>query len=313
MPFHVSVLPSPKSHLGEGPHWDECKQSLYYSDITGAAILRYDFNENKIYSATVDGESLVSFIIPVANATKTCEFDEYALGLSRRVGVVHWDGITSRAVIGPIAFEVEDDGSDNRFNDAKADPVGRFYGGTMRSEKSGPILEVASGKLYKYIKGDGVYPLLENIYISNGLAWNEEKNKFYYIDSGKFNVREYDWDRSTGDISNERVVIDLSDNGKNPGYIPDGMTIDVEGNLYVACFGGSKVIKIDPIKGKILLEIPIPAPQVTSVAFGGPDLDILFVTTANLPELGKTTEFSGRLFQVTGLKTKGFPGVRVRA
>lgn len=122
----------------------------------------------------------------------------------RRVGIVHWDGISSRAVIGPIAFEVdehEDDKTENRFNDAKADPVGRFYGGTMRSEKCGPILEVASGKLYKYIKGDGVYPLLHDIYISNGMAWNEETNKFYYIDSGKFNIREYDWDRKTGDIS----------------------------------------------------------------------------------------------------------------
>lgn len=83
MTFHVEVLPSPKSILGEGPHWDECKQSLYYNDIQGAAILRYDFNENKIYSATIDDEPLVAFIIPVANATKTCEFDEYALGLNR--------------------------------------------------------------------------------------------------------------------------------------------------------------------------------------------------------------------------------------
>lgn len=83
MPVKVEVLPSPKSQLGESPHWDEHTQSLYYSDIQGAAILRYDFNENKIYSATIDGETSVGFIIPVANATKTCEFDEYALGLSR--------------------------------------------------------------------------------------------------------------------------------------------------------------------------------------------------------------------------------------
>lgn len=202
MPFKVEVLPSPKSIIGEGPHWDEHTQSLYYNDIQGATILRYDYDENKVYSATVDGESSIGFIIPVANITKTSDYDEYALGLGRRVGIVHWDGKSSRAAIGPIAFEVEDehDKVNNRFNDAKADPVGRFYGGTMRSERCGDIFEVASGSLYKYNKGDGVYDLLNNIYVSNGLAWNEDQKKFYYIDSCKFDVKEYDWDQATGDI-----------------------------------------------------------------------------------------------------------------
>lgn len=116
----------------------------------------------------------------------------------------------------------------------------------MRLEAKGDLFDVASGTFYKYIKGDGIYGLLDNIYISNGMAWNETTNKFYYIDSCRFDVREYDWDRSTGDISNERVAISFKVNGKNPKFIPDGMTIDTEGFLYVACYGGSKVLKIDP-------------------------------------------------------------------
>ncbi|XP_055326181.1 regucalcin-like [Sitodiplosis mosellana] len=323
MSFKVEAVPSPKSILGEGPHWDEQLQSLFYNDIYGteASILRYDFKENKTYSAKIDGEKIVGFIIPVANTTKTCELDEYAVGICRRVGIVHWDGKSPKALLGPIAFEVEDDKPENRFNDAKADPVGRFYGGTMRQESKGDLFDVAAGTFYKYIKGDGVYELLHGIYVSNGMAWNESTNKFYYIDSCKFNVREYDWDPSTGDISNERIAIDFKVNGKNPPFIPDGMTIDTDGNLYVATYGGSKVLKVDPKKGKIVLEIPIPARQVTSVCFGGPNLDILYVTSASAPAnaaaIGlhpddKQSELDGRLFKVTGLGVKGFPGVRVR-
>lgn len=123
MPFKVELVPSPKSVLGEGPHWDEAKQSLFYNDIYGkeASILRYDFNENKVYSATIDREPVVSFIIPHVNT-----LDEYAIGIGLRVGVVHWDGKSSKATLGRIAFELDED-KNNRINDAKADPFGRLY------------------------------------------------------------------------------------------------------------------------------------------------------------------------------------------
>lgn len=124
MTFKVEIVPSPKSELGEGPHWDDKTQSLYYVDIygKGESILRYDYKENKVYSAKVDGEEVVSFIIPVANT-----IDQYAVGIRKRVGIVEWDGVSPKAKLGPIAFEVDED-DNNRFNDAKADPMGRFYG-----------------------------------------------------------------------------------------------------------------------------------------------------------------------------------------
>ncbi|XP_031628871.1 regucalcin-like [Contarinia nasturtii] len=309
MSFKVEKVPSTRTIVGTRAHWDELTQSLYYNDVEGT-IFRYDYKENKVYSATVDGEKVVGFIIPVANATKTSAKDEYALGLGRRVGIVHWDGVSNRALLGPIAFEVEGDKQNNRFNAAKACPLGRFYGGTMRSEKCGDIFQVAAGSLYKYIKGDGVYELTDGVFVSNGLAWDETTNKMYYIDTGKFDVKEYDWDRKTGDISNERVVIDFSDNGKNAGFLPDGLTIDTEGNLYITNFGGSNVVKVEPKTGKILMEIPIPAKQVSSITFGGPNLDILYVTTASSGD--SDNELAGYLFKITGLGTKGFPGVRVR-
>lgn len=197
MGYKVEVVKtSPKSELGEGPHWDEMSQSLFYNDIYGteASILRYDFNENKVYSAKIDGEPIVSFIIPVANT-----IDQYAVGIGRRVGIVQWDGKSTKAKLGPIAFEVDEEKT-NRFNDAKADPVGRFYGGTMRLEELGDLFESAKGTFYKYTKGEGVKDLLHNIHVSNGLAWNEKTAKFYYIDSCKLNVMEFDYNQKDGDI-----------------------------------------------------------------------------------------------------------------
>lgn len=107
--------------------------------------------------------------------------------------------------------------------------------------------------------------------------------------------------------ANERVVIDFTIDGKRPDFVPDGMTIDSNGDLYVATFGASKVFKINPATGAIELEIKIPAEQVTSAAFGGPNLDILYVTTAGKEFKSKQPPPAGRLFKVTGLGVKGLP------
>ena len=107
--------------------------------------------------------------------------------------------------------------------------------------------------------------------------------------------------------ANERVVIDFTINGNRPNFVPDGMTIDAEGSLYVATFGASTVFKINPATGAIDLEIKIPAEQVTSVAFGGPNLDILYVTTAAKEFKSPQPPPAGKLFQVTGLGVKGLP------
>lgn len=198
MPFNVEVVSStPKSNIGTRPHWDEATQSLFYTDIYGtdASILRYDTKENKVYAATVDQEPVVSFIIPVANAT-----DKYAIGIGHRVGIIRWDGKSSKACLESIAFEVEHGRNDTRFNDAKADPTGRFYGGTMRLEALGSLFEIASGTFYRYTHDEGATELLHNIFISNGMTWDQENKKFYYIDSGIMDVKEFDYDPKSGNI-----------------------------------------------------------------------------------------------------------------
>ena len=143
--------------------------------------------------------------------------------------------------------------------------------------------------------------------VSNGLVWNKANNKFYYIDSPTQQIAEYDYDDTSGEISNRRVTY-LKDHGLDAS--PDGMTIDEDDNLWVALYGGGSVIKVNPTTGNLLGRFPIPAESVTSVMWGDPDLDILFITTSRI---GLTEEQimkqpgAGSVFALTNLGTKGVP------
>ncbi|XP_019534284.2 regucalcin [Aedes albopictus] len=300
--YKVEQLPSPLNVLGEGPHWSIEKQSLYYNDIYGGTIHRYDYAENKTFTAKIDGYPVISFIIPVKDS-KT----EFIIGTDKKITLIEWDGISEQAKFLKTIGEVEFDLPDNRFNDAKTDSKGRFYAGTMRLEAKGDIFEARLGTFYRYdAKQNKFIVLKENIGVSNGLCWNESGNLLYYIDSCDLDVKEFHVDEN-GDISNERKVVDFTVNEDRPPFVPDGMTIDTKGFLYVATFGGSSVYKINPKNGKIELEIKLPCEQVTSAAFGGPNLDILFVTTAAKEFKSPQPPPAGALFKVTGLNAKGTP------
>lgn len=192
------VKSTPKSVLGEGPHWDAETQSLYYIDIYGTeySILRYSPAENKTYGATIDGEPVVSFIIPVAGTA-----DEFAVGIGRRVGIVQWDGKSPKGQLVRVALEVEDTAEfkHNRFNDAKTDPSGRLYAGTMRIEDC-DLFTHSHGAFYKFAANEPLVKLRDPVRISNGLTWNEKTNKFYFVDSCDLDVKEFDYDPATGNI-----------------------------------------------------------------------------------------------------------------
>lgn len=128
--YKVEVVEaSPMSVLGEGPHWDIDRQSLYYIDIYGTnqSVSRYDYNEDKTYNAKIPGYPLVSFIIPVDKTN-----DQFLVGVGKKLLIIQWDGKSSEAKAVNVVGEVESDMPENRFNDGKCDPFGRFYGGTMR-------------------------------------------------------------------------------------------------------------------------------------------------------------------------------------
>uniref|UniRef100_A0A182F1R5 Regucalcin n=1 Tax=Anopheles albimanus TaxID=7167 RepID=A0A182F1R5_ANOAL len=298
--YQVETIP-PFTELGEGPHWDIARQSLYYVSLSNGRIYRWDYIEQKVYAATIDGVDEASFIIPV-KGQREC----FVVGDFNRVVVIRWDGVSGKSVVVREVVATDPQLDHNRLNDGKVDPWGRLYFGTLLKEERGNPFEKATGVLYRYCaRTKQLVEQDRDIYISNGLAWNRQTNKFYFADSGANEIKQYDIDLD-GNLINGQLWYDFKVKGKSPGYFCDGMTIDAEGNLYVAMFGGSKVVKISPEK-KIIQEIKIPAPQVTSVAFGGPHLDELFVTTAGKLFKDPQKDPAGALFRVTALGAKGLP------
>jgi len=136
--------------------------------------------------------------------------------------------------------------------------------------------------------------------VSNGLAWNRTGDKFFLVDSPKNKIMSYSFSKETTRLEDEKVVIDLSD---MDGF-PDGMTIDEHDRLWVALWGGSKVICVDPDKGEIIESIHLPVSNVTCCTFGGDDLETLFITTAKEEE--KYEEAAGSLFSCR-VGVKGVP------
>lgn len=300
MSYQVEALPNSYGLLGEGPHWDIETQSLYFVDIENGQVLRYDYAQNRTYRCQIENEKLASFIIPIEGAS-----NKFVVGIGRRIAIISWDGISETCKVERDVTIVEQGDSkceNNRINDGKCDPRGRLFAGTMNIDLG---LNIRTGHFYKFNENGKHQHLIDNIGISNGLAWNEKTNKFYYIDSFDLKIKEFDYDFNTGCFKNPREVFSVeSYQTKDKRVFPDGMTIDSEGYLYLALFGGSSVLKLDPKDGKILLDIKIPCELITSAAFGGPNLDILYVTTSALFDKPNP---AGTTYKVTGLGAKGLP------
>jgi len=167
---------------------------------------------------------------------------------------------------------LENEPANNRFNDGKCDPRGRFLAGTMDMGETGP-----NGSLYSF-NGQSVTKLFGNVTISNGLTWSPDYKTLYYIDTPSHEVKAFDYDMETGAIDNMRVVVQLSD---SLGH-PDGMTSDTQGNLWIAMWGGAQVTKWNPSTGQLLEQIPVPAKNVSSCVFGGENRNELFITSARV-------------------------------
>lgn len=190
-------MSSPQSLCGEGPHWDVETQSLYYIDIYGpnATLLRYDFEENRTYAATVDGEPLMTFILPVNGTT-----DQFLVGTKSAAKIIRWDGKSLKGQLVRTLFEIEVNITTNRFNDAKSDPVGRFFGGTQRMTECDRSNNLPNASFYRYDRETGVKLIRNNVAISNGLTWVIQTNKFYYIDSCRHDILGYDYNIDTGEL-----------------------------------------------------------------------------------------------------------------
>jgi sugar lactone lactonase YvrE len=189
---------------------------------------------------------------------------------------------------------LEADDESTRFNDAKADPKGRLWAGTMKSDG-----EPGGGSLYR-IGGDYSYErVLSPVDISNGIVWSCD-NKMYYTDSISGEIQKFDYDSETGDITNAGVEYKFED------ATPDGMAIDSENNLWIALWGEGKVVCVDTKLHRITDTISVDAKLTSAVAFGGENLTTLYITTSRLglseADIEKDT-LAGGLFRFeTGVK-----------
>ncbi|NIP85361.1 MAG: SMP-30/gluconolactonase/LRE family protein [Planctomycetales bacterium] len=248
------------AELGEGALWDVARQKLWWVDIEPGQLHCFD---------------------PATGSDQTYQINQRVgtvvvrerggLVLAVEQGFAAYDLDTQKLT---VIHDPETHLPGNRFNDGKCDPAGRFWAGTMdMSSQRRP-----SGALYRLDTDGTVTRQVDNVRVSNGIVWTSDARTMYYIDSHTRRIDAFDYDNDSGRISNRRPVVEVPpDRGK-----PDGMAIDAEDNLWVAHWGGWCVSAYDPQTGQTLAQIEVPAKQVTSCAFGGAELDQLFITTARI-------------------------------
>ncbi|CAH0587183.1 unnamed protein product [Chrysodeixis includens] len=297
----VEALEISEARLGEAPHWHSEEGALYLLDIESATLIKYEKETRKYVTAKL--EEKPHFFLPIEGKK-----NHFLVTQGRRVVEIEWAADGNPPKILRTITEVDHEYLKNELNDGKADPLGRLFTGSISEEHTPGSKK--TGALYRIDPDGTTTKLASEIYVSNGLCWDLKAKAFYHIDSVSRAIQRFDYDVDTGNISNPRVVFSLADN-ELKGF-PDGMTIDTDGNLWVAVWAGSNVLKIDPRQSLLLETIPIPAPQVTSLTFGGPNLDILYVTTARVDFEGIPDPPSGSTFAITGLNVRGHPNLKVR-
>ncbi len=275
--------------LGEGSIWDQETGRLYWVGTEDRRVMWLDPSSGGVSELDVDG--MPGTLVPYRDGT---------VGVATERGFELLDTETGKL---SLLVEVEADRPDRRMNDGKCDPYGRFLAGTtqsVRPKKPGPLYRLESeGDSLRAVK------VLDDLLIPNGLVW-PEPDRMWYIDTPTRRIDLYEYP-ATGPVGPLIRSIDVS----NLSGEPDGMTIDADGNLWVAFWGGSAVRCLAP-DGTVLETVILPVPQVASAAFGDGDLGTLYVTTAARgmasPEPGDGPDLNGAVFRCRGLAT-GCPSV----
>jgi sugar lactone lactonase YvrE len=269
-PFNV--FDSRECRLGEGPHYDEHHDRVYWVDILGSLILWRAFDGSDSGSIQVPGH--VGAAVPRTNGGLAACLPEGIMDAGTGEWLTRYQGPMEGL----------------RSNDAKADPRGRLWHGTMAYDEG-----EGRGSLFRLDPGSSEPKLMvPEVTVSNGMGWSPDGTTMYYIDSPTRRVDAFDFDMQTGAIEGRRPFVRIAD-----GF-PDGMCVDAEGGVWVAIWLGHKVIRFMP-DGTTDRVLELPVPKVTCPAFAGPGLDTLIVTT-----VGPTFAFEVR--DVRGAPVDRFAG-----
>lgn len=257
----ITVVWQDRMQVGESPLWEPREQALYWVDIDGFAV-------HRLAAATGRHDVWPMAAEPSALARHA----DGGIVVATRAGFVHLDPATSTVTeIAPAPF----DQSKARFNDGKVDAAGRFWVGTIYEPRDQPAAE-----MYVLEQGQVRLAWAGGMTNSNGLAFSPDGTAMYHADTTSHTVRRLDFDATTGSATNLRPLVEFSqDKANNYGGRPDGAAVDSEGNYWVAMFEGGRIVKLAP-DGTQLDAIALPVRCPTMVAFGGPDLRTLYVTSA---------------------------------
>jgi len=278
----------PRCQVGEGPVWDVAEQALYYIDILARAVFRWD---------------------PASGAVKSWDLPDIVGSMALREGggavVALGSGVHAldfdTGAVEPLAL-LDPPDPEVQLADGKVDRAGRFVFGTSHrtmKEPRGGLYSLAEGRLTR-LDGD--------IYLGNGPCWSPDNRTLYHADSLRHLIYAYDYELETGLAGNRRPFFDSSPWGP----IPDGATVDAEGNLWTAICEGGVVLCLSPA-GEVVREIAFPTRIPASVMFFGPQLDRLFVPTIDPSFLGREpAPDDGYCFVIDGLGARGLPEPRYR-
>lgn len=288
MGIEVQKVATERDRLGEGPLWDPQDQVLYWVDSMGARIRRLD---------PASGEVRNWDVPDLIGSMALREQGGAVIAIKSGFHFFDFDSGEATPIVNPEPGEDR-----TRFNDGKVDRQGRFLAGSM--DMPGP--NAFRGSLYRLDTGLQLTKLREDIGVSNGPCFSPDGGTFYFADSPRRMIWAYDYDGATGDLSNMRTFIDM----EPLDMVPDGATVDADGCLWSALVTRGKIGCFSP-EGELMRTIDVPTDHPSSVMFGGPDLDVLYVTSIWEWRQVKTgNKADGHLYAIHGADVVGLPEPR---
>ena len=250
--------------LGESPLWSVAEQCLYYVDIPGREVRRFDPATGELLRWPTESEPGCIALLEESGR----------LLLTQRSGLFTFDTKTgAQTRIGEPPY----DPAKQRFNDGKADAAGRFWVGTIDDAR------LPDAQLFRYVDGK-MEAMAGDIAVSNGLGWSPDGRTQYWTDTKAHEIYRFDFDGTTGTLGERQLFARFDKRAEGQpleayGGRPDGAAVDVEGCYWAAMFEGQRLLRLSPA-GEILQELRLPVRCATMPAFGGADLRTLYITTA---------------------------------
>jgi len=245
--------------LGECPLWDSRTGTLYWVDFAAGTVFAQVSGVG--HTVAIDVETQVS-CVGLAE-------DPQVLIAGLRTG---WHLLDLRTGARTFLADPEADRPDCRFNDGAVDPAGRFWTGSVEDSQARPV-----GRLYR-LDGDGRYTTVDQGFrCSNGIDWSPDGRWMYFVDSGDRVIYRYAFDVESGAITDREVFVDTS----SLQGVPDGLRLDAAGDIWCAFWGGANVTRFTP-GGAVAEVVPVPVLRPSSIAFGGPGLSTMYITSASI-------------------------------